>query len=110
MTSLNNPQGHILKDCKELYKEKLDESVYFVVFYAYECFYNKENYSNSSKLYIESVITDGSFHTWSNGVMSFKDVKNNKKYTTKLGHEVKAGKDGKLFVEVPKDDLIEYIC
>lgn len=74
MTALNNLKGHIVKDGKVIYEEVLDNGLLFIIIEIYEPSYTKENYANSSNLWLEAVITDGNKHTWSNGIISLNDI------------------------------------
>jgi len=74
MTALNNLKGHIVRDGKVVYSEELEPKLQFAVIEMYEPFYEKGNYSSSSKLWLEACITTGEKHTWSNGVQSLDET------------------------------------
>lgn len=136
MTSINNLQGHKVKDGKVVYSEEIEPKIVFAVIEMYEPNYVKENYGGSSKLWLESCITTGREHTWSNGISSLEEVQeyekvpaiNNfrelKKLKTLQGFEVwehaygiKNFEDNginmksrfiKWIVEVPKKELAQF--
>ena len=75
MTSPNNLKGHINNiDFKEIYKEKLENGLYVIVFYKHETKYcgKNEYWQNSSIGEVVSVITDNTLYKWSNNVLSYE--------------------------------------
>lgn len=74
MTAINNLKGHIVRDGKVVYSEDLEPGLIFAVVEQYEPFYEKGNYSDSSKLWLEATITTGERHTYSNGVVSLVEA------------------------------------
>ena len=76
MAAINNLRGHLVKDGRVVYSEKIKDGLYVKVILKYEPFYdgkNKMNHQNGSQIMIETVITDGSTHNWGNGVHSFNE-------------------------------------
>lgn len=121
MTAINNLEGNIKGvDGKETYREQIADGLFFCVFVAYSRRYaggNKENWDNSSYCKIEAVITDGTMHTWSNGVRSYNGEEDYgaigplRSYKTKDGfpvQEVQLKHSRKWIVEVPLVDLTAY--
>lgn len=100
MASTNNLKGHIVKDGRVIYSEQIKDRLYLKVILKYEPFYdgkNKMNHQNSSQIMIETVVTDGSTHNWSNGVHSFiekidyEEVKKGKIFRELTSFKTKSG-------------------
>lgn len=132
MTALNNLKGKIVKDGKIIYDELLNNGLHFLIILMYDKGYAGENFADSSCMLISTTISNGTFHTWTNGVVSANDVstqeeKNGdwrelKKETTKDGliakevvyrqfiHQGKEFRTVKWVIEVPKAYLISKLA
>lgn len=78
MSAINNLKGHIVKDGKVIYYEKLQNDLNFCVILKYEPFYDGKNsnyHQNSSQLTVETLISTGERQTYSNGVSGITEAK-----------------------------------
>jgi len=66
-------KGHIAKDGGDVYTERLDNGLLFIITCTYAPYYagsNSANHQSSSQLICEAIITNGIRHTWGNGIIS----------------------------------------
>lgn len=71
MSAVNNMRGHLVKDGRVVYLEKIEHNLFFVVVVMYESMYEKNMY-NSSCLMIEAMMVTGEKTTFGNGVVSYE--------------------------------------
>lgn len=72
MAALNNLKGHIVKEGKIVYSEKLEDDLYFTVIMKYEPFFDEIHHKNSSQLVCEACVTTGNIKSYSNGVKALE--------------------------------------
>jgi hypothetical protein len=72
MSTTNNLKGHIPKESKILYSEKLKNGLYFYVVFLYSPEYKSQYFVKSSELEINAFITTGKKSLSSNGVIIYE--------------------------------------
>lgn len=75
MSALNTLAGKIIKDYSIAYKEKLHNELWFYIVQRYSTKTDNKNYfRQSSEMYIDAIITDGSLISYSNNVVAYREV------------------------------------